>query len=209
MADQLFELLRARVALVDHEVRVLFGYHGIANAIALQSRGLNQARGVIAGRIPENRTTAPFPQRLGLSPQFRQCTHAGDLRARTRLELQLGSDKPFLERGARCGQLDLRARNAAEELTLRKAPVIAAARDARARHAGLTVDAGLRAPLDAREGARRGHDHATDTAIAHQQIAAQTDPVDRYLGRQRAQERSQILDVARTEEHVGRTADTP
>src|SRR5580658_3828693 len=102
-----------------------------------------------------------------------------------------------------------RARNAAEELTLREAPVIAAARDARARHAGLTVDAGLRAPLDAREGARRGHDHATDTAIAHQQIAAQTDPVDRYLGRQRAQERGQILDVARTEEHVGRAADTP
>jgi len=66
-----------------------------------------EARGMIAGRIPEHRTTAPFPERLGLSPQFRQGTHAGDLRARTGLELQLGGDKPFLERGARCGQLDL------------------------------------------------------------------------------------------------------
>jgi hypothetical protein len=59
MADQLLDLAGARLAQIDDEIGVLLRHHRIADAIALQARGLDQPRGVIPGRILEHRATAP------------------------------------------------------------------------------------------------------------------------------------------------------
>ena len=51
--------------------------------------------------------------------------------------------------------------------------------------------------------------HAADAAFAYQQIAAQPDPVNSGAGRHRAQECGQILEVARREQHIGRSNGVP
>ena len=58
------------------------------------------------------------------------------------------------------------------------------------------------------EAARRQPDHhAGHAAIAHDQIGADADDIDRNLGRQMRQEISQIIFIRRREQHLRRTAD--
>ena len=61
---------------------------------------------------------------------------------------------------------------------------------------------------DVAEGARRQPDHdARQAAIAHDQIGADADDVDRQLLRQALQKVSEIVFIRRRKQHLRRTAD--
>src|SRR5579859_2515252 len=94
--DQLLQVVRCRLTMVDDEVRVLLGYGRITDPITLEARCLYESGGVIARRVGEDRTTAPFANGLrGLAP-LEQLTHLGFVDAGLVLELQTRPDEPFV-----------------------------------------------------------------------------------------------------------------
>jgi len=101
------------------------------------------------------------------------------------------------------------ARNTRKELRRSQPPLDALPRDARAGGAGFTAHAGFGEPLERIECAVGADDDAAQAAIAHQQIAAEPDPVNGHLCRYRPQEGGEILAIARIEEDLGRPADVP
>src|SRR5665213_1459924 len=76
VADQLFELGGAGMAVIDDEVGMFFRHYGIADAIALEAGGIDQARGMIRGRVLEHRAAAPASERLGLAATLSERTLA-------------------------------------------------------------------------------------------------------------------------------------
>src|SRR5215470_4653029 len=55
VSDEVLEVRRARLAVIDDEIRVLLRHRGAADAKALESGGLDEARRVIARWIGEHR----------------------------------------------------------------------------------------------------------------------------------------------------------
>src|SRR6516165_6228795 len=102
-----------------------------------------------------------------------------------------------------------RAGNAGKELRGTQPPLDALPRDARAGDARLGVHGGLGEPLEGIERAVGADDDAAQAAIAHQQVAAEPDPVDGHVRRRGAQESRELLAIARIEEHLGRAPDVP
>src|SRR5882672_4407745 len=99
--------------------------------------------------------------------------------------------------------------NPGEELRGSQAPFHALLREPRAGHTGSASNLRLVGALQIIERAvRRDHD-AAQAAIAHQHIAAETNPVKRRAGRQAAQECREILGVARLEVGFRRATDMP
>ena len=86
------------VALVEDEIGMLLRDHRAAATTAFEARGLDQPRGMIAGRILEDRAAAPFPEWLCFTSTLHQGCHRGPLVAAARLEIQLGGKKPLLRR---------------------------------------------------------------------------------------------------------------
>ena len=64
MFDQCFDIHRSGVALVHDKIGMFFRNYRPANLETLQATGLNQARGIIAGRIFKDRTAGWFIRRL-------------------------------------------------------------------------------------------------------------------------------------------------
>ena len=110
------------MAVVDDEVGVLLRHRRIADAIALEPGGLDQARGVIAGRVGEHRAAAPLADRLRRRCAAQQRAHAVARCPAPRLEVQLRGEEPLLAR--RAGALDVAV---ADAILLRRARVRAAA----------------------------------------------------------------------------------
>src|SRR5579871_1823673 len=240
----------ARAAVIDDEIRVLTRDRGVADAVALESRGLDETRGVIARGVGEHRAAAPLADRLRLLAPREELVHLIAMGAGAALEGKLGADEPLL--GCRSGHLavadavlalvphpllampvdgldgehvlpglasesaGIHRQSAAkgpgyagEELRGAQAPLDALARDARAGDAGLGVHAGVAEALEPIERPVSADDDARESPVAHQQIAAEPDPVDRHIRGQATQESREIRAVARIEEHFGRTADMP
>jgi len=95
--DQRLDVARASFAFVEDEIRVLLGDHGAADANALETAGLDEPRGMVAGRIREHRTAAPLADGLRLPPAFEQLAHAGLVGLRRELERR--GQEPFAFRG--------------------------------------------------------------------------------------------------------------
>src|SRR5262249_53899750 len=99
--------------------------------------------------------------------------------------------------------------DAGKELRRSQPPLDALPRDARTGDARLSADGGLGEPLERVERAVGADDDAAQATIADQQVAAESDPEDGHVRGRRAQERREILAIARIEEHLGRAADVP
>ena len=100
-----------------------------------------------------------------------------------------------------------RAGNAAEERQARDAGLLRRARHHHVEHRGAGGDAMAVFDLDLVEAAAEPDHHARHAAVAHDQVGAGADHRDRNVGRQIAQEISQIVFVLRHEERLRRTAD--
>src|SRR5450755_4107893 len=96
MQDQRFNVGGAGGAMIDDEIRVLFGHGCSADPKALQARTFDQACGMVARRIGEYRTAAPFADRLGLLAALQQLAYGGVVDSRLALELQSRGDEPFI-----------------------------------------------------------------------------------------------------------------
>ena len=72
LPDQRLDVAGGGLALVQDEIRVLGRHHGAADAQALEARALDQARGMVAGRIGEHRAAAPLADGLGLLAALEQ-----------------------------------------------------------------------------------------------------------------------------------------
>ena len=101
------------------------------------------------------------------------------------------------------------AGNAGKEFRRPQSPFHALPGDAPAGHAGLDLNAGGAQAFEPAQRAVRGDDGAANPAVAHQEIAAESDPQQRHVRRQLAHEGGQIHDVARREEQIRRAADMP
>src|SRR6516162_2611145 len=103
VSDEVLQVRGARLAVVDDEVRVLLRHRGVADAKALEPRGLDEARGVITRGIGEHRAAAPLADRLRGPALLQQLLYLADVRARTALEVELRADEPLI--GLRCDHL--------------------------------------------------------------------------------------------------------
>src|SRR5580765_4426423 len=250
VSDEVFHVRRARLPVVDDEIRVLGRDRGVADAKALQPRRLDQARGVIARGIGEHRAAAPLPDRLRGLAAREERAHLARMGTGALLKLQACADEPFLRhrrrhvavahlvlvalarvRGAAAvdglDALDVApglpaegtgvhgerpaegARDTGKELGGPQAPLDALAGDARAGDAGFGAHRGVVHALEGLKGAVRADDDAADAPIAHQQVAAQTNPLDRHPGGHAAQERGKLGAIGGIEEYVRRPADMP
>src|SRR5262249_14398146 len=88
-------------------------------------------------------------------------------------------------------------------------PFDALSRNARARQPGFTAHVRLGEPLERIECAVGADDDAAQAAVAHEQIAAEADPLDGHLWRRGAQACSQVLAVVRIEESFRGAAHVP
>src|SRR5215475_4560159 len=94
--DEALQIYGGRLAVVDDEVRVLLRHRGTADAEALEAGSLDEARGVIAGRVGEHRPAAPLPDRLRGLALCEELLHLAGVIARTALEGELGGEEPLL-----------------------------------------------------------------------------------------------------------------
>src|SRR5208282_2142322 len=93
-----FDVARARRAVIDDEIGVLEGHRRISDPKALQTRGLDEARRMIARRIREHRTAAPFADGLRLLAPFEQLADRVVVGAGLALEFQARAHEPFVGR---------------------------------------------------------------------------------------------------------------
>src|ERR1700722_11420935 len=96
--DHSLDIGRQRAAMVDDEVRVLVGYRGIADAKALEAGAFDQARRVVARRIGEYRSAAPFADGLRLLALVEQFANGFGVDPRRAVELQPRTDEPRIVR---------------------------------------------------------------------------------------------------------------
>src|ERR1022692_584157 len=244
-----FDVAGARRTVIDDEIGVFEGHRGIADPKALQTCGLDEARRIIARRIREHRTAAPFADGLRLPALLEQHADRFVVGAGLTLEFQARSHEPFVGRTydvpiadlvfrgpprapytAPVEHVDLEhvlpglaaksagihrqrsaqsARNTREEFSGTQAPLHALAGDARAGYAGFRIDARGADALEQSERAVGVNDGAGEAAVAHQQIAAEAHPQQRYVRRQLPHERREIARVARREEQFRGTARMP
>ncbi len=67
LQHQLFEVLCGGRSMIDDEIGVLERHGGIPDAQALEPRTIDEPRGMIPGRVLENRTAAPLTDGLGIA----------------------------------------------------------------------------------------------------------------------------------------------
>jgi hypothetical protein len=97
-----------RAVGVDDEVRMLFRHARAAAGAAFQSAGLDQARGVAAGRIAEHASGVGQAEGLGGHAPCEELLDAGaGALAIAALEPEVGGDEPFLAGAAAMAVADL------------------------------------------------------------------------------------------------------
>ena len=102
-----------------------------------------------------------------------------------------------------------RTGNSCEKFRRTQTPADALARELRARHTTAGADDIVIDLTQVLENTRCRYNNAAQSAIANQQIAADTVPEDRRCRIQFAQEQLQVLDTGRYEELIGITACAP
>src|SRR5215472_4400369 len=101
--NEVLEVRGTRLTVIDDEVRMLLRHRGVADAKALEARGLDETRGVIAGGIGEHRAAAPLADRLRGLALLEQFLYLAGVRTGSALEGELSADEPLI--GRRCGHL--------------------------------------------------------------------------------------------------------
>ena len=77
-----FSFRRRRLAVIDNEVGVFFRHRRIPDTEALQARGVDETRGMVARRIGKHRAAAPLTDRLrGLAPLQQLADYVGEATA--------------------------------------------------------------------------------------------------------------------------------
>src|SRR5262249_3762877 len=94
-----------------------------------------------------------------------------------------------------------RSRNSGEKFGRAEPPLHALLGDVRACDTRLAVNLCLTETIETVERPAGADDHALETAVAHQQVTAQPDPVDRHIAGEAAQENRELRAVARIEKH--------
>ncbi len=99
--DQLSSPRRVACAVIDDEVGVLLDTEASPMRSALQARGLDEPRGVIARRVGEYRAAAPLPDRLRrLAPLEQLVAPRSSVLGRPCFEAQLRRQEPLLRQPA-------------------------------------------------------------------------------------------------------------
>ena len=137
----------------------------------------------------------------------RPASRCGCVPARSTASAEISTSRQLAAIGAGIGREGAadRAGNAAQELEAGQRMVARRQRHVEIGRAGAGHDL-VALDRDAGEAAHQADHHALDAAVAHQQVRADAQHRHRHVGRQRLQERRQILGIGRPEQHLGRAA---